>query len=361
MAFYTHPSRSAAYVVLFYRNFLAKGGGKYSHVGLGVNALHTVKVLRSHKIKADAYGVWEVKDVRDVLKSKPGITHAILEAPWVRTLEIQMLCRDFPDVHFVARNHSQVGFLQVDNGGARLLREYALLQDGEVNFNLSANSARFCQYFERVYQGHCLFLPNLYVVERPEQPLPQNSSHDHRLLRIASFGSIRVMKNHPTSAAAALTLARRRRSDLEFYVSQNREENGKGVFGMMVDMFAGLKWAKLVPVPWESWAEFRRTVSTMDLCLQMSMTETFNLVTADACAEGIPSVVGPSIEWAPKDWKADIDDPNDIASVGNFILNDPADQAKVGLAHLKSYIFNGLRLCWFRFLDGKKVSNDSLI
>jgi len=63
----------------------------------------------------------------------------------------------------------------------------------------------------------------------------------------------------------------------------------------------------------------------MHLLLQPSYTESFNMVTADGVAEGVPSVVSDAIDWAPDHWKAMADEVRDIARVGRGLLLD--DQA----------------------------------
>lgn len=73
---------------------------------------------------------------------------------------------------------------------------------------------------------------------------------------------------------------------------------------------------------WETWPEFCRTVANMHLLLQPSYTESFNMVTADGIAHGVPSVVSTAIDWAPEHWKADSDNVFDIARAGRALLND---------------------------------------
>lgn len=80
----------------------------------------------------------------------------------------------------------------------------------------------------------------------------------------------------------------------------------------------------------------------MHLLLQPSYTESFNMVTADGVAEGIPSVVSDAIDWAPNDWKANVDDVLDIARVGRRLLCD-AHAALDGFRALESYVADGLR------------------
>jgi hypothetical protein len=65
------------------------------------------------------------------------------------------------------------------------------------------------------------------------------------------------------------------------------------------------------------------------------------MVTADGVAEGVPSVVSSAIDWAPEDWKANVDDVLDIARVGRRLLFDER-AVEEGRTALVSYIADGL-------------------
>jgi hypothetical protein len=335
-------------VLFFYRNFAARGGKcAPCHIGLGVGCLHVIKCLRAAGIRCDLHGVWDGHDVARILTAHPDCTHAVLEAPWIGAADLApVLLSAFPDVHFTVRCHSQIGFLQVEAGAIRMIREYLHLQESTLNFAFAGNNQRFCNYIETAYQSRCLLLPNLYDIGRVKHKPAQ--SHDHRVLRLASFGAIRLLKNHTTAAAAAQLIARRQHKDLEFHVSTNREEHGKGVLASLRNMFAGLHWAKLVEVPWQPWSEFRHAVAHMDLCLQVSFTETFNITTADAVAERVPSVGSSAIDWLPAQWQADTDDAEAIARVGMDLLRDP-DAADVGVRALQKYLADSL-VMWKNYL-----------
>jgi hypothetical protein len=92
---------------------------------------------------------------------------------------------------------------------------------------------------------------------------------------------------------------------------------------------------------WQSWANFRKTVATMHLLLQPSYTESFNMVTADGVAEGVASVVSSAIDWAPPDWKANVDDVLEISRVGRRLISDQRAPEEGRLA-LLSYVADGL-------------------
>jgi len=344
--FYLDPHRSKAHVIIVYRNFMAAENPQ-CHIGLGVGALHTVRVLRKHHVDARAYGVWTADHIQEHLRRHPETTHCVIEAPWVPLADTQRLLGEFPDVHFLVRSHSQIGFLQVEAGAITLLRELLLLQDGVLNLTVAANSHRLKNFVERTYSGACLYLPNLYDVERPGRK--RDVCHEHRSLRIGSFGALRLLKNHTSAAAAALMIARARGCDLEFSVSIEREENGRGVLDALRAMFANVPWARLVEQPWMDWSQFRRVVETMDLCIQVSHTETFNFVTADAAAAGVPSVVSPMIEWPPAYWQVDPDAIEDMARVGSALLSS-TEGADDGLRALEHYV-RGATHRWLSYLD----------
>ena len=346
---YLNPKKELAHLVIFYRNFMAMQPN-YCHVGLGINALHTAKVLRRQGIRVDIHGVRQEADVETLLDGMfTPPTHVLIEAPWVPVKTLSRFMNKYPSSHFIVRAHSQIGFLQVEAGAIALIRDMAHLQESSLNFTNSANSEQLTSFLNRTYTANCLYLPNLYDFERVHRK--RGTDHQHLKLKIGSFGALRLLKNHTSAAAAALMIAERRRCELEFWISVNREENpgAKGVLASIRNMFSGVSWATLVENPWEQWSEFRRSVANMDLCMQASFTETFNIVTADAAAEGVPAVVSHAIEWAPKHWKASADDVDEIAHVGYSLLSDP-ESASEGLKALQTFVDTGTKT-WLKYLD----------
>lgn len=353
MPHYQDHDKKSAYVVLFYRNFSPYGpygdDYNYCHIGLGINALHTAKILRREGIHCDIAPVVTPADIAKWVTAHGPPTYAIIEAPWVPAKVIASLLLEFPQTHWIVRSHSQIGFLQVEPGAVVILRELLTMQEMQLNLTVAANTRRLTHFLEKTYTARCLYLPNLYDVQRVQRK--RDESHTHRNLRIASFGALRLLKNHTTAAAAALLMAQRRGSDLEFWINVNREENigSKGILMTLRAMFDHVPYAKLVEQPWQTWSEFRRTVAYMDLCLQVSFSETFNIITADAVAEGVPSVVSESIEWAPRDWHAEPDNAEDVARIGSRLLWD-THGAEEGLASLERYVKESVCI-WLGYLN----------
>jgi hypothetical protein len=355
---YQDPNKKTARVIVMYRDFKdygdygddygSEGGYGKCHRGLGINALMTVKVLRKSGIQADLAPVWDLASVKKALeKYKP--THAFIQALWISAPDQSALCSEYPDTHFIVRCHSQIGFLQVEPNAIKTLRDLMLLQELTLNLTVSSNTVRLQEFLHHSYKSEILYLPNLYDLDRVIRK--RDESHNHRVLRIGSFGAHRQLKNHTTACAAALMMAERRGSDLEFYVNAGRDEDIKknSVLKSIRFMLDRVPYAKLVEVPWSEWSQFRQTVSFMDLCMQVSFTETFNNVVADAVAEGVPSVVSSAIEWTPRRWHADVDDAHDICRVGSGLLWD-THAAEEGLQHLERYEKKANCL-WLEYLD----------
>src|SRR5450755_4137201 len=90
---------SSPHVLFLYRSRQSTG----SPVGLGVTALHSVRVLRRHGVRADLVGVWNLTDIHASLSRYPSTTHCIIEAPWVGIDETEALASRYPSVHFIVR------------------------------------------------------------------------------------------------------------------------------------------------------------------------------------------------------------------------------------------------------------------
>lgn len=331
-------------VVLAYKNFAANRN--ISHIGLGVAAINTAKVLQHHGIKTVVWPIINAEDLRRRLTASPA-DNVIVSAPWIPSSELQALGNDFPNTQFSINCHSNVGFLQADRNGVKLVREMMELEAGSCNIHLAGNSRRFCEWIRFAFSSPCAYLPNLYYLHN--EPLPHPRPFNGGTLKIGIFGATRPLKNMMSGAGAALEIARALRSPLELWVSAGRTEGGgEVVLGAVKEMLTGLPGVSLILNGWQTWPSFRRTVGSMDLLLQPSYTESFNMVTADGVAEGVPSVVSSAIDWAPEDWKADVDDTLDIARVGRRLLYDPCAPAD-GRRALIHYVADGV-LSYKRFL-----------
>jgi hypothetical protein len=335
-------STSLGRVILAYKNFAASKN--ISHIGLGVSALNTAKTLRANGVAAEVWPIVNAADLRGRMDST--VSHVITSAPWIPSQEWQRMTADYPDIGFAVNCHSNVGFLQADSNGVKLVREGLDIERGTWNFHVAGNSSRFCRWLRAAYEAPCAYLPNLYHLE-PRPPVAR-TLFQGGTLRIGAFGATRPLKNFLSAAGAALEIATRLRTNLELWVSAGRTEGGNGIMSAVRAMTDGLPHVKLVESGWQSWPGFRTTVRHMHLLLQPSYTESFNMVTADGIAEGVPSVVSEAIDWAPKSWGAPCDDVLEIARVGRRLLSDPYAAAD-GFQALNAHNADGLA-SWKQYL-----------
>jgi glycosyltransferase involved in cell wall biosynthesis len=343
------PCVETARVALVYRDF----GSGVSHVGLGVTAQYTAKTLRQHGIWAE---VWPSRSPAALLERlrrtqtqanqlgeiRP--THVILSAPWIPTHDVAAMAAEFHEVVFVVVSHSSVGFLAADPHAIRVLRETADLQLATHNVFVGGNSTKFTDWATEAWGVNAAWLPNLYSLA---ETFPR---HDRRwqggALRLGLFGANRPLKNFLSGAAAAVELARRLHVPIELLLSSGRNEGGN--FRALQEMTENIANLRVVQTGWLPWPSFRRLVRTVDLVFQVSYTETFNVVTADAIAEGVPVVASEAIEWVPRWWQAQADEPLDIARVAERLLRDP-HAPRHGRDALQAYVSRGL-VGWWRFL-----------
>lgn len=342
-------------VLLCYKNFAAHAS--ISHIGLGVSAMNTSKVLNSLGVQTEVLALKDQHDLRKNLNlaNSNGITYTntVVSAPWISTHAYQQLCSMFPATRFAMNCHSNVGFLQADSRGVELLREGLELESGVVNFNVAANSERLCEFVQEAYGDPCTYLPNLYYLDHLSRGHRPGWPQTGGTLKIGIFGATRSLKNILTAVGAALIIHKHLKATTEIWVSTGREDSGEAsrILRAARALSANMPGVELKSAPWCSWPQFRKIVGSMHLNLQPSYTESFNMVAADSCNQSVPVVVSEAITWAPKEWKADVDDVDSVARAGIALIHDPR-AAVNGLNALRKHNKDSVR-AWMQYLGSR--------
>ncbi len=345
-------------LLLTYKNFQKPG---VSHIGLGVSALNTAKVLIAHGIPVIVQAVNSTKDIANLIDKHPDVTHVVVSAPWIKVTDLTLLICQYCNVQFAVNCHSNVGFLQADTAGVQLIRQYIDTEQGNLNFRVSANSTKGTRWLREAYQAPCLYLPNLYYLDysRAHSRPVWNGG----ILRIGAFGATRPLKNLMSAAGAALVIKNSLKAETEFWLSSGRPDGGAGVVQSIQAMLQGVPGMRLMFNQWASWPQFRDTVREMHLLLNVSYTESFNMVTADGVAEGVPSVVSDAIDWAPENWVARTDDALTISHRGMCLIRDP-NAGHDGFVALEQHNKDGFGAWgqWLNvFLPYKSLLNDPFL
>lgn len=276
--------------------------------GLTNSAQFVIDMLSASGIPA-AMAQVEDQNRIDAIVTQEKPTDVVLEAFWVDQPKIAVLTRLHPQVRWFVRSHSEIPFLATENAALARLKGYVA-----ENIFVAANTWRTTADFRGIVQAwqphwtaadiaaRVVFLPNYYPLPAPLTRVPSVPG----VLNVGCFGAIRPLKNQFYEAAAALELAKSLQKRLVFHVNSSRVEFfGGNVLGNLRQTFAATPNADLAEHPWIERSAFLDLCRRMDLGMQVSFSETFNIVTADFVTNNIPVVVSPEIGWVDRRFQAE--------------------------------------------------------
>jgi len=260
---------------------------------------------------------------REVAAFKP--THCFIEAIWVPSAKFEILCKLHPLVQFVVRIHSKIPFLAMEGIALEWIKAYAALQ--LKNLHVSANSKDLHKDLIDVLKIKSIFLPNIYMPVKGFSCNDFEVEYDNQIYRekvvdektkivnIGCFGAIRPLKNNLIQAVAAMEFANGISRKLQFHVNGNRveQDRAESILKNLRALFAG-SGHEMVEHAWMPHSEFLNVVRSMDLGMQVSFSESFNIVAADFVASGVPIVASHDVDWLPSGSQADPNSTDDIAN-----------------------------------------------
>ena len=278
--------------------------------GLLNSVTFAVAMLNSFGIAAKLAEVPDNNAIdREVTAYQP--THVVIEALWVVPEKFDVLMKLHPSIHWIVRNHSELPFLANEGIAFEWLAAYA--QRGiEIMSNSPRAVADVTAYLRGCHLNGLLSTsgPNVYPVadSGPLTPKAAGASLD-----IGCFGAVRPLKNQAMQAVAAIALGQEMRKPVRFHLNSKRMEGGgEPIVKNLRALFAAAKTATLVEHDWMPWPAFRALVATMDLVAQVSFSETFNIVAADAVTMGVPMVCSSEVPFLGAYAQAD---PTSVASI----------------------------------------------
>lgn len=334
--------------------------------GLYISALEMTKMLDEEGVENKLVHVFDNNSIdREVTQYRP--THVIIEAFWVVPEKFDVLKRLHPDVTWIVRNHSKPAFLANEGGMIGWALDY--MANGVF---VASNSHEATRDF-KVLAGcsgadpdMSVYLPNYY--QTPDALNKKGVVRAAKFMRsigvweglscidtldVGCFGAIRPMKNHLMQAIAAIEAAEELNLNLRFHVNGNRIEGKSDAFlKSMRALFKRYHCHELIEVDWMPHDEFVDYVRGMDVVTQVSTTETFNIVGADAVAARVPVVGSIEIPWLDSEYVCDPGNAGEIAAKIIYVLKNSQsgylqdDQ----LYELKRYTKMTLNT-WRRFLD----------
>lgn len=303
--------------------------------GLSVSAAKVIEALRARGVDCVLAEAVDGNSIdRLVATIRP--ERVVLEAIWVEPRKMQELKMLWPKVRWTVRVHSEIPFLANEGQAVAWLKAYH-----RIGVEVAFNSLTAAVDFGVVLPGR--LLPNLYIARG-------GCGADHtsgNLLDVGCFGAIRPLKNLLLQACAALTFARETRCGLRFHMNGSRlEQQGQSNLRNIEALFDGAPDAELVLHPWLSHGEFLALVARMDIVLQVSLTESFCIVAADAADVGVPVVGSPAIGWLPAECQAD---PLQVQSIVHAMARANAETASAAEKALRKHTAESTEI-WLHWL-----------
>lgn len=321
-------------------------GGKSSGLLNSVNFM--IDMLTDRGVECKVVDVADNNCIdREVSSYKP--THVIIEALWVVPTKFEVLTKLHPKVKWLIRLHSEIPFIAGEGIAFDWIPKYMEYK----NVRVSANSAGICEDLQGLFGKKVVYLPNFYPIAKV--PAPKKQKPTNALLRklfrkkvktlaktsfdplhVGCFGAIRPLKNQLIQAVAAMRFGNQVGKAIHFHINGNRVEGkGDNVLKNIRKLFEAQSVHKLVEHEWMPHAVFTELLKSMDMTLQVSFTETYNIVAADSIAAGVPVITSDEITFIPCTLHADPTDTNDIIQKMTYLYHTDLDQ-------INSACYNGL-------------------
>ena len=266
--------------------------------GLFNSTRFIVESLREQGIRAAIVEVTDNNDIdREVTKHRPDLV--VIEALWVVPEKFPILKKHHPRVKWFVHLHSDMPFLALEGNAIDWI-----VRSAKQGIGILANSFESYEALSILLTGCQLeLLPNVYRSEARRAKLDDKVVAD-----IGCFGAVRPLKNHLLQAMAAIRFAREKKRFLRFHINVARvETGGDPVLKNLRSLFQLTQGTELCEHRWFEPDDFLDHLQVkIDLGLQVSLSETFNVVTADYVTAGLPVVVSKEVKWVdPRCWAID--------------------------------------------------------
>lgn len=241
-------------------------------------------------------------------------THVFIEALWVTPEKLKELLslQRHMNRQWCIRLHSRLAFLANEGIAFPWLLEYRdKIMIDHPNLWVGPNTRELTNELNGSFDLPSIYLPNIY-----QPPIYKHYScrRHERVLDVGCFGAIRPFKNHLVQAVAAVRYGDLRDIRVRVHINATRTEQlGENVLKNLRAFFEGQSRHKLVEHDWMSHSNFIHCLRHMDVSLQASFTETFNIVAADSVHNGIPLVGTRCMEWLP--GVLQVHDPNSTEEI----------------------------------------------
>jgi hypothetical protein len=338
--------------------------------GLINSATHVANYLSNEDYDCKVVSVIDGNGIdKEVFEFNPDIV--ILEAIWCPVYKLKELIEmeRYSRIKWIVRVHSDMGFLSCETQALQILNGYIDLH--KRNLVLSVNSEKFVKPISDALRHNFVYLPNIIMVEedckdkwgrRKEHKKERDYLPEKGHIDIGCFGALRLLKNQCFQALCAIQAADKLDKVLRFHVSVNPNAGsypGHTLFDKdpiannLKEMFKNNRH-ELIIHEWLDQTEFQKLIKEMDLGMQISYTESFNIVSADFINNDRLIVVSDTIDWLSPIMRASTTDYESVVNKLVYMYKYRNSEWLKNLAEedLKKYN-TGAKKEWISFLKKK--------
>jgi len=318
----------------------------HSHVGLSTGLYNSATFVKDMLIQNNIDAVLEVavdNNCIDRLVNLHKPTHVIIEALWVVPSKFEVLTKLHPTVTWIIRLHSEMPFMAGEGMAMNWLGGYSTFDNIVIGVNAPRMMREVSMFLQHKNSWsneetakRVIYMPNYY----PQTYKSKKFDRDRDTVNVGCFGAIRPLKNHLLQAFAAVEFANSIGKKLNFHVNAGRiEMNGSPVVHNLQGFFGHLeeKGHQLINHQWTPREGFLELCSHMDIGLQCSFSETFNIVGADLISQGVPIVGSTEIPWKVEIFAVNPTDSKDIANKLSRAYHWPCMNVKTNQISLTHY------------------------
>ena len=332
----------------------------HSHIGMSTGLYNSAKFMNDMLVENGIESRLEVvadynKIDRQCWLYRP--THCIIEAIWVVPQKFVQLQKLHPNVKWIIRVHSEMPFMAGEGMSMDWIADYS----GFKNIILAINAPRMLgelrtylqtrnKWTDEETEKRVIYLPNFYPQEYKTKKFNRNKD----TIDISCFGAIRPLKNHLLQAIAAVEFANEIGKKLRFHVNAGRiEMQGGPVIKNLVNVFQQLynSGHEMINHQWTPREQFLELCASMDIGLQVSFSETFNIVGADLISQGVPLIgTAEEIPWAVQGFCADPTNSKNIVKKLHNTYNWPQLNVRANQWSLTNYT-NKTAKIWTKYFS----------
>lgn len=306
------------------------------------NFLNSIGIKSALTPVTDSNGIDKV-----VTEYNPDVV--VIEALWCPPGKFEELLKlhRHKNRRWIIRIHSKAPFLANEGLATRWIIQYA-----NLGLDIAPNTEELTEQFKSSLPfGKFTYLPNIYYADTFKKKTVKKDDSD--FVDIGCFGAIRPMKNTYQQALAAIDFANILNKKLRFHVNSSRlEQSGNNVLKNLEALFE-YSPHELVHHPWYKHNDFLKAVSKMDICMQVSFSESFNIVTADSVTAKVPVVCSEDISWMPRIMRVKPTSHSSIVTRLDVAYSLSKLIVFTQSMFLRYYNYKAKK-CWVKNLKGKK-------